>query len=71
MTANVKKKKYRQIKKVMSAGHTGLLFNIVSSRNTFPSKVKYEQNSEERDGNKNFFFRQSKSKDCKLEAGEV
>lgn len=56
MMANAKKKKYRKIKKVKSAGHTRLLFNIGSSRNTFPGTVKYEQNSEERDGNKTFFF---------------
>ena len=39
----------------MSAGHTRLLFNIGSSGNIFPGTVKYEHNSEESDGNKNFF----------------
>ena len=49
------RKKYSKIKKVMSAGHTRLLFNIGSSGNIFPGTVKYEHNSEESDGNKNFF----------------
>ena len=49
------RKKYSKVKKVMSAGHTRLLFNIGSSGNTFPGTVKYEHNSEESDGNKNFF----------------
>ena len=49
------RKKYSKVKKAMSAGHTRLLFNIRSSGNTFPGTVKYEHNSEESDGNKNFF----------------
>ena len=65
MSANAKKKKYSKIKTVMSTGHTRLLFNIVSSGNTFPGTVKYKHNSEESDGNKIFFFRQNKTKDSK------
>ena len=56
------RKKYSKIKKVMSAGHTRLLFNIGSSGNTFPGTVKYEHNSEESDGNKNFFQTEQKQR---------
>lgn len=56
MMANAKKKKYRKIKKIMSFGHTSLLFNIGSSENTFPGTVTYDQNSEERDGKEKIFF---------------
>ena len=71
MSANAKKKKYSKIKTVMSTGHTRLLFNIVSSGNTFPGTVKYKHNSEESDGNKIFFSDRIRPKTPKMEAGEV
>ena len=46
----------------MSAGHTRLLFNIGSSGHIFPGTVKYEHNSEESDGNKNFFQTEQKQR---------
>ena len=52
----LRRKIYRKIKKVMSSGHTRLLFNIGSSENTFPGTVKYDQDSEERDGKKKKFL---------------
>ena len=71
MMANAKKKKYRKIKKVMSSGHTRLLFNIGSTENIFPGTVKYKHNSEESDGNKIFFSDRIRPKTPKMEAGEV
>ena len=72
MNANAKKKKYRKIKKVMSSGHTRLLFNIGSTENIFPGTVKYDQNSEESDGKKKTLFSNlARAKTPKMEAGEV